>query len=290
MWFKRIGLFLVTNILIMTTISIVTSLLGVNHYLTAQGINLPALLAFCLIYGMGASFISLALSKTIAKWTMGVKIIDMNGPYQDLYLTVKRICTAAKIPMPEVGIYESNEINAFATGPTKKRSLVAVSTGLLNRMSREEVEGVLAHEITHISNGDMVTMTLIVGLVNAFSMFLSRIIAFAVSRLADEKMEYIVRIVVTIVLDIVFSILGSIVVSYFSRIREFKADKGSAKLVGREKMIAALESLKRGMNIPEDERGPALASMKISSKKKISLFASHPSLDDRIEALRKGNF
>jgi heat shock protein HtpX len=188
--------------------------------------------------------------------------------------------------MPEVGVYESPEINAFATGPTKSNALVAVSTGLLERMSRNEIEGVLAHEVSHIANGDMVTMTLIQGLVNSFALFLSRIISFAVGQMVKEELEVIVRFVTTIVLDIVFTILGSIVVAYFSRQREFKADLGGAKLAGRSNMIAALENLQRSFE-PVDDRGTAYASLKISGGKSwLSLFSTHPPLEDRIAALK----
>ncbi|MCB1190015.1 MAG: protease HtpX [Leptospiraceae bacterium] len=291
MWLKRIGLFLLTNILIITTISIVTSIFGVGHYLTPYGIDIKALLVFCLLWGMTGAFISLALSKVIAKWAMGVKVINPQnaGQYLNVYNSISRLSKNANIPMPEVGVYESPEVNAFATGPSKSSSLVAVSSGLLQQMSEEEVDGVLAHEITHIANGDMVTMTLIQGAVNSFAMFLSRIISYGVSKMVDEKLEFIVRIVVTIALDIVFSILGSIVVAYFSRMREFKADYGAAKLAGRRNMIAALERLKKTIEAPADERGASLASFKIAGIKKgglLALFSTHPPLDDRINALR----
>jgi heat shock protein HtpX len=287
---KRVFLFLITNILIIATISIITSVLGVNHYIERGGLNLVSLLIFCLAWGMGGSFISLALSGILAKWMMKVKLIDGNptGRALDIQMMVKKLTQAAGLKMPKVGIYDSPEVNAFATGPTKNRALVAVSTGLLQKMNNDELEGVLAHEITHISNGDMVTMTLIAGVVNAFSLFLSRIIAFGVSTLVSEKLENIVRIVTTIALDIIFSILGSVVVAYFSRIREFKADAGAAKLAGRDRMISALEKIKTTLELPMDDRAPSLATMKISGKKKaISWFSTHPAIEDRIEALRK---
>ncbi|MCU0823639.1 MAG: protease HtpX [Leptospira sp.] len=292
-WIKRIGFFLLTNILIMTTISIVTTLLGsMGFSIQAYGMDLTQLIVFCFMWGMAGSFISLLLSKVMAKWTMGVKVIDPKKASQtemDIYRRVQSLAQRAHLPMPEVGIYDSPEVNAFATGPSKSNSLVAVSTGLLGRMNERELEGVLAHELSHIQNGDMVTLTLIQGLVNSFALFISRIIAYAVANMVKEEMAHIVRIVVTIALDIAFSILGSIAVAYFSRKREFRADAGGAKLAGRESMIAALESLRTMIDQPEDERGAALASLKISSKKGgfLSLFSTHPALEDRILALKQ---
>jgi heat shock protein HtpX len=295
-WFKRIGLFLLTNILIIATISIITSLLGVRHWVEAGGINYNSLLIFCFIWGFAGALISLALSKFMAKTMMGVKVIDPNkasGIERELLTRVQRFASAAKLPMPEVGIYESPEINAFATGPTKSSSLVAVSTGLLNYMDSNEVDGVLAHEVAHIANGDMVTMTLIQGVVNSFVMFFSRIIAFAIGNFLrsndEEGPNFMVQWIATIVLDIVFSILGSILVAYFSRAREFRADAGGAKLAGRESMIAALEKLKKFAESGiEDNRGEALATLKISGKSSwMMLFSTHPPLENRIEALRR---
>ncbi|EMY59933.1 protease HtpX [Leptospira terpstrae] len=292
-WIKRIGFFLLTNILIMTTISIVTTLLGsMGFSIRAYGLDLTQLIVFCLMWGMAGSFISLLLSKMMAKWTMGVKVIDpkqASAPEMDVYRRVQSLAQRAHLPMPEVGIYESPEVNAFATGPSKSSALVAVSTGLLNRMNAQELEGVLAHELSHVANGDMVTLTLIQGVVNSFAMFFSRIIAYIASNAVKEEMAHIVRIVVTIALDIVFSILGSMAVAYFSRKREFRADAGGAKLAGRESMISALESLRQMVEMPEDPRGEALASLKISSNKGgfLSLFATHPALEERILALKQ---
>jgi heat shock protein HtpX len=290
MWLKRVGLFLLTNILIMVTVSVITSVLGFNRYLTPYGINYTSLMGFCFIWGMVGAFISLLLSKMMAKWMMSISIIDprtASSSERDLLARVQRFAQAAHIPNPEVGIYESPELNAFATGPSKSNSLVAVSTGLLNHMDTTELDGVLAHEISHIANGDMVTMTLIQGVVNAFVMFFSRVIAFAIGQMVrDDDMKHMVRFISTIVLDILFSILGSMVVAYFSRAREFRADEGGAKLAGKHSMIAALQSLQRYMGQPEEERGAALATMKISSSKKASLFSTHPSLEERIAALR----
>jgi len=289
-WIKRISLFLLTNIMIMVTITVILNILGVKPYITAYGLNLEALLVFCLVWGMAGAFISLLLSRKMAKWLMGVRVIDESaaGRYGDLLETVRGLSRAAGIPMPEVGIYESPEVNAFATGPTKSRSLVAVSSGLLQRMTRNEIDGVLAHEISHIANGDMVTMTLIQGVVNAFAMFLSRIVSFFIGRMVDEKMEAVVRFVSVIAFDILFSILGSILVAWFSRRREFKADAGGARYAGRGNMIAALSKLKAASAIGIDDSAPAFASLKISgSPKWLSLFATHPPLDERIEALKR---
>ena len=290
--FKRIGFFFITNILIMITISILVRVLGFNHYLTRAGLDYYSLAGFCLIWGMAGSLISLFLSKTMAKFSMGVKEVSPTGPYRGLHQTVQRLSKAAGISMPEVGIYESPEVNAFATGPSSSSALVAVSTGLLNQMNENEVEAVLGHEIAHVANGDMVTMTLIQGIVNAFGMFIARIIGYGISlALArddeDSSPSFLIQYIVTFVLEIIFSILGSMVVAYFSRLREFRADEGGAKYAGRQKMIAALERLKRYSDGPVDERGAALASLKISSHGGfLSLFSTHPPLEDRIRALK----
>ncbi|PJZ57351.1 protease HtpX [Leptospira barantonii] len=295
MWFKRIGLFLLTNILVVVTISIITSVFGIGPYLDANGINLSSLLVFCFLWGMGGAFVSLLLSKFMAKMMMGVKIIDprsASGVERELYSRVERLARAANLPIPEVGIYHSPEVNAFATGPSKSSSLVAVSSGLLQVMDNAEVEGVLAHELAHVANGDMVTMTLVQGVVNAFVMFFSRIISYALSTMVKEDLQYTVRLVANIVLSILFSILGSIVVAYFSRTREYRADAGGAKLAGRQNMIAALEKLRRTFDAPEDERGgEALATMKISGHSKwMALFSTHPPLEARIAALKNSGY
>jgi len=288
---KRIFLFGLVNVLVVVTISIVTSLLGLNRYSGYEG-----LMAFCLLWGMGGAFISLMLSRIMAKWMMGVQVIDPNTPDPALRSLVYRVHTMAKSggmdTMPEVGIYESPEVNAFATGPTKNRALVACSTGLLNTMSDDEVDGVLGHEITHITNGDMVTMTLIQGVVNAFVMFLARIIAALVSATVDERMRYMVRFAVTIVLEIALSFLGMMVVAYFSRRREFRADAGGAKLAGRDKMIRALEKLRRTYEINDPNAAQSVQTLKISGKQGglMALLATHPPLELRIERLQRGNY
>ncbi|MDR2337070.1 MAG: protease HtpX [Deltaproteobacteria bacterium] len=289
MMFKRIFLFILTNFLVITTISIILNLLGVNGYLTENGIDYSALIIFCSVWGMGGAFISLLLSKTMAKWMMGVKIINPNsiseysGEYASLLATVESLVMRANLPMPEVGVYESSSPNAFATGATKSSSLVAVSTGLLHSMDKNELEGVLAHEISHIANGDMVTMTLLQGVINAFVMVLSRLLAQVIMRNSDRRGETTWLVVL---LQIMLSILGSLVVCWFSRQREYRADKGSADLAGRQKMIAALRALQKTVNLKTEEAHESFASLQISSKPSFwSLFSTHPDLEDRIKAL-----
>jgi heat shock protein HtpX len=272
----------------MVTLSIVLSLLGVAGYIRPDGaVNHTALMVFALVWGMGGAVISLLMSRAIAKMSMGVKLVNGQTGHPELdwlYQTVSRLARQANLPMPEVGYYESPEVNAFATGPSKSRSLVAVSSGLLRNMRQDEVEGVLAHELAHIANGDMVTMTLIQGVVNAFVLYLSRVIASVVRNMVDERNAYLVSFLVTIVLDILLGILGMIVVAWFSRAREFRADAGAATLAGREKMIAALRRL-QGTKQLIDNREPELATLKISGSRAMLLFATHPPLEARIAAL-----
>lgn len=298
-WLKRITLFIAVNALVMITISIILNLLGVKPYLTAYGMDYQSLMVFCLVWGMGGAFISLALSRLMAKWMMGVKVIstDTRDPeLRELVTVVHELSRKAQLSvMPEVGIYDSPEVNAFATGPTKSRSLVAVSTGLLQRMGRDEVKGVLGHEVAHIANGDMVTMTLIQGVVNAFVMFLARAIAYALTMAKgqdnDERegtpMSYYA---VQFVLEIVFMILGSLVVAWFSRYREFRADSGGAQLSGRLSMIQALEGLRRTFDAVDPTTQPAIQSLKISNRPSgwMQLFSTHPSLENRIARLKQG--
>ena len=285
-WMKRVFLFMAVNLLVMLTISVVLQFLGVGHYLSARGVDYRSLAVFCLVWGMGGAFISLALSRVMAKWSMGVKVLDPRSG-DALVETVHALARRAGLPaMPEVGIYDSPEPNAFATGPTRSRSLVAVSTGLLESMNKDELEGVLAHEVAHIANGDMVTMTLVQGVVNAFVMFLARIIAFALSR-GDRDSRGMDRMTV-FALEMVLGVLGMVVVAWFSRHREFRADAGSAKLGGREKMIAALQALQRRFE-PHDEQ-EAFATLKIAGGRGgfLALISTHPPIKDRIEALRRG--
>jgi heat shock protein HtpX len=285
---KRILLFLLTNLAIMVTLSIVLSLLGVAGYIRPDGgINHTALMVFALVWGMGGAFISLLMSRFIAKKSLGVKLVNGQTGQAELdwlYNTVARLAQQANLPMPEVGYYDSPEVNAFATGPSKKKSLVAVSSGLLSNMRREETEGVLAHELAHIQNGDMVTMTLIQGVVNAFVLYLSRVVAGIVRNAVDERYAVMLSFVVTIVLDILLGVLGMMIVAWFSRAREFRADAGAASLAGREKMVAALRRLQTTTRLVENSE-PALATLKISGGGMRSLFATHPPLEARIQAL-----
>lgn len=294
-FFKRIGLFMLTNLFVMVTIGTVWSI--VSHFLGLSGVTsyIPFLMAFCLVWGMGGAFISLLMSKWMAKMFHGVQVIDPKNPNPQLSALVNMVHNLARranLPaMPEVGIYESVDVNAFATGPSKGNSLVAVSTGLLQRMSDDEMEGVLGHEIAHIANGDMVTMTLIQGVVNAFAMFFSRILANLIASNVDEKFRDITRILVTFVGDIAFTLLGSIVVNYYSRKREFRADAGGANFASREKMISALRKLQSVYEMPIPPDDTATATLKISNRDKggfFALFMTHPRLEDRIEALQRG--
>lgn len=294
-WVKRIFLFGLVNILVLVTLSIVLNLLGIRPYLTAQGIDYQMLMAFCLVWGMGGAFISLLLSKTMAKWMMGLKIIDpqnARGEALDLLQRVQRLAFAAGLPKaPEVAIYDSAELNAFATGPSRSNSLVAVSSGLLNRMNQEEVDGVLGHEIAHIANGDMVTMTLIQGVINAFVMFFARVVAYAVSQFVKEDLRGVVHFIAVFVFEIAFSLLGFMVVAAFSRYREYRADQGGATFAGRQNMISALQALQNNTRLAlTEERQEAIATLQIYGKSSwMSLFSTHPPLEARIERLRNFN-
>jgi heat shock protein HtpX len=296
---KRVVLFLAVNFLVVLCISFLMSILNIQPYLTRHGLNIQSLAIFCLIWGMAGAMISLFLSKQMAKWTMGVQIIDpdtRDPGLRSIVDMVYRLADKAGLPKrPEVGIYESPEVNAFATGPSKSNSLVAVSTGLLRRMQSGEVEGVLGHEITHVANGDMVTMTLLQGVINAFVMFLARILAFAISRLLagrreDESADVSPLMFqgITMALEIVFMILGAMVVASFSRFREFRADAGGARLAGKDNMISALEALKKVYEIQDPKTdSPAFQAFKISSPGGFTRwFASHPPLDERIARLK----
>ncbi len=287
---KRIFLLIVTNMAVMVVLSIAASVLGVNRYLAANGINYGQLLGFAAIMGFGGAFISLLMSKTMAKFSTGAQVITTPGNSTEYWLmeTVGRQAKAAGIGMPEVAIYEG-EPNAFATGASKNNSLVAVSTGLLQSMSKDEAEAVLAHEVSHVANGDMVTMTLIQGVMNTFVFFLSRVVGFMIDsflRRGDDRsgpgIGYSISVVV---LDILFGVLAGIVVAWFSRQREFRADAGSAKLEGGpRKMISALQRL--GGLHPEPLPSN-MASLGIAGKGGVmSLFATHPSIEERIAALQ----
>ena len=287
---KRIFLFLVTNIAVVVTLSVILSILGVGRYVGPGGLNLGSLATFCFIWGMGGAFISLQLSRWMAKRATGVELVDGRTGRQELdwlYATVKRLTEQAGLPMPEVGVYESPEVNAFATGPSKNRSLVAVSSGLLRAMRPEEVEGVLAHEVAHIANGDMVTMTLLQGVMNAFVMFLARLIAFFMR--SNDSRNSGGSYMVVFMLEIVLGILGSLVTAWFSRHREFRADAGGATLAGRNKMIGALKRLAANHELV-DTRQEALATMKINGAKGwMVFFSTHPPLEERIAALERAS-
>ena len=289
----RIALFLATNAAILVLISIVFQVFGFEGILAENGVdlNLQALLVMSAVIGFGGSFISLAMSKFLAKRSMGVKIIEQpaNSTEQWLLSTVKRQAEQAGIGMPEVGIFDTPEPNAFATGMSRNNALVAVSAGLLQNMGKDEVEAVLGHEITHVSNGDMITMGLIQGVINTFVIFLSRVIGHVVDRVVfkTERGYGPAYYVTSIVAQIFLSVLASIIVMWFSRRREFRADAGGASLAGRGKMIAALQALQRGSQ-PHDLPGEFAAfgisgGLGTGMKK---LFMSHPPLEERIAALR----
>lgn len=291
----RVFLFLIVNMLVVLTLSIIMSVLGIQPYLTQYGLDLPSLAMFCALWGMGGSFLSLLMSRAVAKWTAGVQVIppDTRDPaLRQLIEMVHNLCRRANLKsMPEVGIYDSPDPNAFATGPSANMALVAVSTGLLSRMNEEEIEGVLGHEVTHISNGDMVTMTLLQGVANAFVMFLSRVIAFAVTRSdREDRGPGFMFYIVSYVLDFVFMLFASIVIAWFSRWREFRADAGSARIAGKGKMIAALQELQRTYELVGVNTQPTVQSLQISSRPSglMKLWASHPPLEERIRRLQEG--
>jgi heat shock protein HtpX len=286
---KRIFLFVLTNLAVVVVLGIVANLLGVNRFLTANGLNLGQLLGFALVMGFGGAIISLLLSKTIAKWSAGVRLIGQPRNADEAWIvdTVRKLADQAGIGMPEVGVFEG-EPNAFATGAFKNSALVAVSTGLLQGMTREEVEAVIGHEVAHIANGDMVTMTLIQGVMNTFVVFLSRVIGYVVdgwlSRGEERRGPGIGYLVTTIVLDIVLGFLAAIVVAWFSRQREFRADRGSTQLMGRRQpMINALARL--GGMVP-GELPKGLQAMGITSGVG-KLFSTHPPIEERIAALQQ---
>lgn len=288
---KRVFLFALVNILVLVTVQVIYGMAVAAGLIPPLGGGMVGLAAFSLIWGMGGAFISLLMSRQMAKWMMKVQVIDpmtQNHEHRKLVGTVHDLARRAGLPkMPEVGIYESPEVNAFATGPSKSKSLVAVSSGLLQRMDQESVEGVLGHEVAHIANGDMVTMTLIQGVVNAFVIFFSRIIATVIGQNVDRDKRFIVEFVSIIVLQIVFGILGSVVVNYFSRWREFRADAGGANLAGRDRMVRALQSLGAVIApIEKDHKG--FATLKINDKKSWArIFSTHPSLEERIARLQR---
>lgn len=296
---KRILLFLITNIAVLVIFSIIMHLFNIGPSLTPYGLNYKSLLITSAIFGFLGSFVSLFLSKMMAKMSMGVKIVEPGSASGDaawLISVISKLAQQANIGMPEVGIYDSPEPNAFATGWNRNHALVAVSTGLLNTMTRDEIEGVLGHEISHVANGDMVTLTLIQGIVNTFVLFFARIAAFAVAQFFSRSenneggaINSLVFFITEIAFQILFGILASVVVMWFSRQREYRADAGSAKLLGKQKMILALQRLQALQNAPEDNRAPSFEAMKINGHKQkgfLALLASHPPLAERIKALQ----
>ena len=285
---KRIVLFLVTNLAVMVVLSIITDVLGINQALAANGLNVGALLAFSAVIGFGGAFISLLISKPMAKWSTGAVVLKSprNDNEQWLLATVKKLADKAGIAMPEVAIYEG-EPNAFATGAFKNSALVAVSTGLLNAMSRDEVEGVLGHEVAHVANGDMVTLTLIQGVVNTFVVFLARIIGAVVDRMVfrTERGVGPGYYVTVLVCQIVFGVLASIIVAWFSRRREFRADAGSATYLGTPQPM--MRALARLGGLPPGELPKALTGFGITDRSAfMALFATHPPIEERIRALQ----
>jgi len=287
---KRVILFILTNLAVMLVLSIVVNVLGLNRFLSSAGLNLGMLLVFAAVMGFGGAFISLLMSKPMAKWSTGAQVInDSPDPgHQWIVRTVARFAQKAGINMPEVAVYEG-EPNAFATGAFKNSALVAVSTGLLQSMSRDEVEAVIGHEVAHVANGDMVTLTLIQGVMNTFVVFISRIVGYVVDRMILQNKDDAPGIgyyVSTIVMDILLGVLAAMVVAWFSRQREYRADSGAAQYMGqRQSMINALARLG---NLDPGELPKTVQAMGISSRPSgiMALFSSHPPLEDRIRALQ----
>ena len=285
---KRIFLFLLTNVAVVAVLGIVTNLLGVNHYLTANGINYTSLLVYAFVIGFTGAIISLLMSKTMAKTSMGLHMIDQPRNADEAWIveTVRKLATTAKIGMPEVGIYEG-EPNAFATGAFKNSALVGVSTGLLQGMTRDEVEAVLAHEVAHIANGDMVTMTLIQGVMNTFVVFLSRVIGYAVDSFLNKNNENrsgpgIGYWITTMVLDVLLGFLASIIVAWYSRQREFRADADSARLMGSRRPM--VNALKRLQSLQPGALPQGMQAFGITGALG-KLFSTHPPLEERVARL-----
>ena len=288
---KRIVLFLMTNLAVIVVLGIVANVLGLNRYMSASGLDLGALLGFAALMGFGGAIISLLISKMVAKWSTGAQVInESNDPtHAWLVQTVQRFANQAQIGMPEVAIYEGAP-NAFATGAFKNSSLVAVSTGLLQSMTREEVEAVIGHEVAHVANGDMVTMTLIQGVMNTFVVFLSRVVGYVVDRVVlrnNSDRPGIGYWISTIVMDILLGVLAAIIVAWFSRQREFRADAGSAQYLGRKQPM--INALARLGGLDPGEMPKALQSMGISSRPSglMALFSTHPPMEERIARLQQ---
>ncbi|MDN3507854.1 MAG: protease HtpX [Simkaniaceae bacterium] len=290
---KRFVLFVLVNLVVTLTLVAIATLVGVRPYLTQYGIDYTHLAYFCLIWGMGGATISLMLSRKFAVWGMGVKVIDpkrATAPERDLLHLVHGIAKRAGMRhMPQVGIFPSNQVNAFATGPSQKRSLVAVSQGLLTEMESGEIEAIIGHEITHITNGDMITMTLLQGIINAFAMFAARILAVALGGGRGKNSSRRPNYMLVYLFEIVFMILGSIITCWFSRKREYKADAGGAHLSSTSKMIDALRHLDRIHNPDKSDIPESMAALmaKPIRKNGLSLFRTHPPLADRIKMLEQ---
>ena len=287
---KRIVLFVLTNLAIVLVLGVMASVLGLNRFITANGLDLTTLLGFSLLIGFGGAFISLLISKPVAKWSTGAQVIDRPSNQDEAWLvqTVQRLASQADIGMPEVAIYEG-AANAFATGAFRNSALVAVSTGLLQSMTHEEVEAVLAHEVAHIANGDMVTMTLIQGVMNTFVVVLSRVIGYAVDtfmRRGDTQSSGpgIAYFVTTIVMDILLGFVAAIIVAWFSRQREFRADAGAAQLMGRRQPM--INALARLGGLEAGALPKSVAALGIAGGLG-SLFATHPPIEQRIAALQQ---
>ncbi len=294
---KRIVLFVLTNLAVVAVLSIVLSLLGVDRWMTNRGINYKMLLVFSLVIGFGGSFFSLGISKWMAKHAYGIQVIQQSRNEAEAWLIneIRGLAGKAGVAMPEVGVYESPEVNAFATGPSRNNALVAVSSGLIRNLNTRQIQGVLAHEVSHIANGDMVTMTLLQGTLNTFVIFLSRVLGFAIDQFlrrgGDDRrgvgMGYYIGYFIC---QIVLGLLATLIVSAYSRRREFRADAMGAHLEGKDAMIGALQRLKQ---ITEgggviDDRSPAISAFKINNPSALwHLFASHPPLEERIAALER---
>jgi heat shock protein HtpX len=290
---KRILLLVATNVAVLLVLSVTLRLLGVDRILDQQGtgLNFNNLLILSVVMGFSGSLISLAMSKFIAKRSMGVRVIEQPANANEAWLvnTVHQQAQAAGIGKPEVGVFDTPEMNAFATGANRNNALVAVSTGLLNGMSRQEAEAVLAHEVSHVANGDMITLTLIQGVVNTFVIFLSRVIGFVIDRVVfkTERGHGPAFLITTIIAQLVLGILASMIVMWFSRRREFRADAGGAKLAGRENMIGALERLRRGHAEPLPDSMAAFGISGTIGHGLKRLFMTHPPLEERIAALKQ---
>ncbi len=286
---KRVFYFVVTNLAVLLVLSIALNLLGVTSYLTREGLDYRSLLIFAAVFGMGGAFISLALSKWTAKRMTGARVITKPANETEiwLYRTVQELASQSGIGVPEVAVYPANDLNAFATGMNRNKALVAVSEGMLRRMDREKVRGVLAHEVAHVANGDMVTLALIQGVVNTFVLFLSRVVGHVIDRVVfkNERGHGPAFWIATIVAELVLAVLASIIVFYFSRKREYRADAGAAGLVGKKPMIGALKALKASVAEPLPDKMAAFGISGAKRKGLTAIFATHPPLEERIAAL-----